>query len=164
MSLQKLPVFMKIKIVSPANKMPDWVDKACQEFIKRLDENCKLEFHDIPLNTRTKNADIKRLIEKEANSMLKLVQSDDWVVALSIDGKQFSSEGLAQQLETWQSQGQNVVIFIGGPEGLHASCLERANQRISLSLLTLPHPLVRVLLTEQLYRAQCILKGHPYHK
>lgn len=155
---------MKVRIVSPANKMPEWVESACLEFQKRLDENFKLSFVDIPLNTRGKNADLNRLIEKEAKAMLAATEQQDWVIALTIDGKSFSSEGFAKQLADWQSLGKNITIFIGGPEGLHESCIARANQEISLSALTLPHPLVRVVLVEQLYRAQCILKGHPYHK
>lgn len=155
---------MKIKIVSPANKMPDWVVAGCQEFLKRFDESCKVEFVDIALNTRSKGSDINRLIEKESKAMLAVTSKDDWVVVLTIDGKSFSSEDLAKQLENWQSQGQTIVMFIGGPEGLSPECITRANQKISLSKLTLPHPLVRVVLVEQLYRAQCIVKGHPYHK
>jgi 23S rRNA (pseudouridine1915-N3)-methyltransferase len=155
---------MKIKIISAANKMSDWVDSACKEFEKRLDNTNKVEFIDIPLNTRNKNADIKRLIQKEAKAMLAATQDDDWVIALTVDGKSFSSERLAKQLKDWQELGKNLCIYIGGPEGLAEECLKRANQKISLSELTLPHPLVRVVLIEQLYRAQCILKGHPYHR
>jgi len=155
---------MKIKIVAPANKMPDWVISGTQEFLKRFDDSCKVEFIDIPLNTRSKGAGINRLIEKESKAMLAVTSKDDWVVALTIDGKSFSSEDMAKQLENWQSQGQTIVMFIGGPEGLSPECIARANQKISLSKLTLPHPLVRVVLVEQLYRAQCIVKGHPYHK
>lgn len=155
---------MKVKIVSPANKMPDWVVTGCHEFLKRFDDSCKVEFIDIPLNTRSKGADINRLIEKESKAMLAATSKEDWVVALTIDGKSFSSEGLAKLLENWQSHGHNIVIFIGGPEGLSPDCIARANQKISLSKLTLPHPLVRIVLVEQLYRAMCIGKGHPYHK
>jgi len=155
---------MKIKIVSPSNKMPDWVTTGCQEFLKRFDESCRVEFIDIPLNTRSKGADLNRLIDKESKAMLGTIAKDDWVVALTIDGKSFSSEVLAKQLENWQAQGQNIVIFVGGPEGLSPDCITRANQKISLSSFTLPHPLVRIVLVEQLYRAVCIGKGHPYHK
>ncbi len=155
---------MKIKIVSPANKMPDWVQTGCEEFLKRFDNSTQVEFIDIPLNTRSKNADVKRLIEKESKAMLACCQREDWVVALCIEGKQTSSEGLAQHMENWQNLGKNIVLLIGSPEGLDESCLQRANQTLSLSKLTLPHPLVRIVLAEQLYRAQCILKGHPYHK
>ncbi len=153
-----------MKVISPANRMPDWVRQGSEEFQKRLSDNCTLDFIDIPLNTRSKNADIKRLIAKESKAMLAATNKDDWVIALTIDGKRLSSEGLAKQLKNWQNLGKNIVFFLGGPEGLSQECLERANQKISLSDLTLPHPLVRVVLAEQLYRAQCINKGHPYHK
>jgi len=144
--------------------MPDWVNAGCAEFQKRFKDNVKVEFTDISLNTRSKGSDIKKLMEKESKSMLTTCKKDDWVIALTIDGKKFSSEGFAKQFENWLSLGKNIVIFIGGPEGLSQECITRANQQLSLSEFTLPHPLVRIILTEQLYRAQCISKGHPYHK
>jgi 23S rRNA (pseudouridine1915-N3)-methyltransferase len=155
---------MKVKIISPANKIPDWINTGCHEYLKRFDDSCKVAFIDIQLNTRSKGSDISRLIEKESKAMLTATAKDDWVVALTIDGKSFSSEGFSKQLENWQSHGQNIVIFIGGPEGLSPECIARADQQISLSGFTLPHPLVRIILVEQLYRAVCISKGHPYHK
>lgn len=155
---------MKIKIISPANKMPDWVNIACKEFQKRLDDSCKLEMMDVALHTRGKNADIKNLIDKEGKAMLSLTPEQDRVIALSIGGKTFSSEAFAAQVQLWQQSGQNICFYIGGPEGLAENCIQRANQHISLSTLTLPHPLVRVVLIEQIYRAHCIIKGHPYHK
>ncbi len=155
---------MKIKIISPANKMPDWVNTACHEFQKRLDDSCKVEVLDIALQKRGKNADIKSLIDKEGKAMLALTPEQDRVIALSIGGKTFSSEAFSTQLQQWQQSGQNITFYIGGPEGLADSCMQRAHQQISLSTLTLPHPLVRVVLIEQIYRAHCIGKGHPYHK
>jgi 23S rRNA (pseudouridine1915-N3)-methyltransferase len=155
---------MKIKIISPANKMPDWVNTACKEFQKRLDDSCKLEVLDIPLYKRGKNTDIKNLMEKEGKAMLALTHEHDRVVALDISGKTYSSEAFASQVQLWQQNGQNICFYIGGPEGLAENCIQRANQLMSLSALTLPHPLVRVVLIEQIYRANCIIKGHPYHK
>jgi 23S rRNA (pseudouridine1915-N3)-methyltransferase len=155
---------MKIRIISPANKMPDWVTTACLEFQKRLDDSCKLELVDIHLGKRGKNADINSLMEKEGKAMLAATADSDHAVALTIEGARASSEDFAKQLKQWQQNGRNIVFYIGGPEGLASGCLQRANQQLSLSAMTLPHPLVRIVLIEQIYRASCIIKGHPYHK
>ena len=96
--------------------------------------------------------------------MLASIGAKDFVVALDIKGKSWSTEQLASTINQWQLQGQNISLLIGGPEGLSTACLQRANQRWSLSGLTLPHPLVRVVLVEQLYRAWSLFNIHPYHK
>ena len=96
--------------------------------------------------------------------MLGAIGQGHHVVALDVLGKAISTEGMAKKLEHWRMDGNNVSILIGGPDGLAQSCLQRANEKWSLSALTLPHPLVRVVLIEQLYRAWTILQNHPYHK
>ena len=96
--------------------------------------------------------------------MLAAIPKGSKVVALDVLGKAYSTEQLSQELKNWQASGQDIALLIGGPEGLAHDCLNIAQQKISLSNLTLPHPLVRVVLAEQLYRATTILKGHPYHK
>ena len=96
--------------------------------------------------------------------MLKHIGSNTRTIALDVLGKSFSTEVLSQKLADWQMDGRNVNILIGGPDGLDSRCLAQADEKWSLSALTLPHPLVRVLLIEQLYRAWTILQNHPYHK
>ena len=98
------------------------------------------------------------------HSEQKTLPEGDRVIALDVRGSAWSTEQLAEELSDWQMAGTNVSLLIGGPDGLSRDCLQRARQRWSLSALTLPHPLVRVVLAEQLYRAWTITAGHPYHR
>ena len=155
---------MKIKVLAVGGKMPDWVTQGTREYQKRLPSEINLTFVDIPLGYRAKNQPVIRAIEAEGEAMLKQVAAADRVVALEVKGKAWSTTQLAEQLAEWQLSGQNCTLLIGGPDGLAESCLNRADQKWSLSPLTLPHPLVRVVLAEQIYRAWSINAGHPYHK
>jgi len=155
---------MKIKILTIGTKMPSWVNEGVKEYTKRLPKELTLEIHELPLASRSKNADIQRLIQKESDTMLALVQPQDHVVALEVNGANWSTEKLAANLENWQMNGQNVVLLVGGPDGLGDACRQRANQQWSLSALTFPHPVVRVILAEQLYRAWTVTQHHPYHR
>lgn len=144
--------------------MPAWVSTGYAEYTKRLPNSIQLELIEIPLNKRHKNADISRLLGIESKQMLSTIASHDYVIALHRVGKAWSTEELAIQLERWLASGQTISLLIGGPEGLSQDCLNRANECWSLSNLTFPHPLVRVLVAEQLYRASSILAHHPYHR
>tara|TARA_R110002167_G_scaffold83583_1_gene226938 strand:+ start:2929 stop:3399 length:471 start_codon:yes stop_codon:yes gene_type:complete len=155
---------MKIRILSIGTKMPSWVNEGVSEYVKRLPKDMSFEMLELPLAARTKNADIRRLILKETESLLSHIQPQDHVIALEVKGQNWSTEKLASNLESWQMNGQNVVFLIGGPDGLGDRCRERANQLWSLSALTLPHPIVRVVLAEQIYRAWTVTQNHPYHR
>lgn len=144
--------------------MPDWVQAGYSEYAKRLPRECALELKEIPLATRGKNTDIARAIEKESEAMLAAIPAQERVIALDVLGKPQTTETLADGLRDWQMHGGNTSFLIGGPDGLSADCLNRAAQRWSLSGLTLPHPLVRIVLAEQLYRAWSLLNNHPYHR
>jgi 23S rRNA (pseudouridine1915-N3)-methyltransferase len=113
---------------------------------------------------RGKNADLKRIADREGDAMLSAVPNSDWVIALDVMGKRLSTEAMASRIEDLLGQGRNLSLLIGGPEGLAERCLIRANERWSLSDLTLPHPLVRIVIAEQLYRSWTIIHGHPYHR
>ena len=155
---------MRIKLITVGSKMPGWVEEGYEEYSRRLGHDVKLELVEIPLNRRSKGADVSRLQEKEANQMLAAVGQGDLVVTMEIKGKAWSTEQLADNMGNWLHSGRNVSLLVGGPEGLHPSCMAQADQRWSLSPLTLPHPLVRVVVAEQVYRAWSILHNHPYHK
>lgn len=158
---------MKIRIVAAGGRMPGWVQEGYAEYTKRLPREIVLEMVEIPLGQRgQKNSPalVEKARQKEGEAMLAALAPRDQVVALDVKGKPWSTEQLSQQLEGWRMQGDNVSLLIGGPDGLSPDCLARAPQRWSLSPLTLPHPLVRVVLAEQLYRAWTLLAGHPYHK
>ena len=155
---------MQISLIAVGQKMPAWVEQGYEEYAKRMPPECQLQLIEIPLNRRSKNSDITRLMEKEGEQMLAGIKKDNLVVAMEVTGKPWSTEQLAQQLDGWLSSGRNVSLLVGGPEGLAPACQKRADAKWSLSNLTLPHPLVRIVIAEQLYRAMSILKNHPYHK
>ncbi len=144
--------------------MPDWVTKGYNEYAKRLNGDCYLKLVEIAAGKRGKNADLVRIKRVEGEKLLEAIPKGCLVVALEVLGKAWSTEKLSQQMDNWLHSGQDVALLIGGPEGLSEACVARADIKWSLSPLTLPHPLVRVLLSEQLYRAYSILKNHPYHR
>lgn len=155
---------MRIRLVSVASRMPRWVEEGYQEYAKRLPADLSLDLVEIPLATRGKNADIARLMRREGEQMLAAVQPGDRIVTLEVTGRPWSTEQVAEELERWRLEARNVNLMVGGPEGLAEQVAAKSDQRWSLSPLTLPHPLVRILLAEQIYRAWTILNRHPYHK
>jgi len=155
---------LRIRLISVASRMPRWVEQGYAEYAKRMPADLPLELVEIPLTTRGKNADIARLMRREGEQMLVATQPGDRIVTLEVEGQPWSTEALAEQLENWRLEARTVNLMVGGPEGLPAEVTARSDQRWSLSTLTLPHPLVRILLAEQLYRAWTILNRHPYHK
>lgn len=156
---------MHVKLLAVGIKMPDWVAAGVKEYQKRLPREWRFEWVELPLGHRGgRGKDIAKAIQMESDSILSMLQSNDRVVALDVKGKSWSTEQLSVALSNWQMEGDNLVFLIGGPDGLSQDCLNRANQSWSLSAMTLPHPLVRVVLIEQLYRAWTVLNNHPYHK
>jgi 23S rRNA (pseudouridine1915-N3)-methyltransferase len=144
--------------------MPDWVERGFEEYAKRFPLSCRLELVETPAAKRTKNSVIEQLIEQEGEKLLATIKPGNQVIALEVKGQMWSTEQLAMHLKNWQSDGRNVDLLVGGPDGLSQKCLQKAETKWSLSPLTLPHPLVRILIAEQLYRATSILQNHPYHR
>ncbi len=155
---------MKIHLIAIGDKMPRWVQDGYGEYAGRMPPECRLQLVEISARHRGKNADIARITRDEGRTMLDAIPRDSRVIALEVKGRAWSTEDLARQLENWMASGQDVSLLVGGPEGLSTECRERADQQWSLSPLTLPHPLVRVVVAEQLYRAWSILRNHPYHR
>ena len=155
---------MRISVIAVGTRMPAWVSQGITEYSKRLPRELQLIWREIPLARRGKDASAQQLCASEGEQILKAIAPGERVIALDVTGQRLSTEQLAQQLESWQMSGDNYSVLIGGPDGLSPACLGRADQRWSLSDLTLPHPLVRVLLVEQLYRAWTITVNHPYHR
>lgn len=155
---------MRISIIAVGSKMPAWVDQAVQDYGVRMPRELKLQWREIPLARRGKDNNTEALCRREGEQILKAIPAGDQVIALDVRGTSWSTEQLAKKLGDWQMSGDNYSLLIGGPDGLSPQCLARATQRWSLSNLTLPHPLVRVLLAEQLYRAWTITVNHPYHR
>jgi len=154
---------MRARLIAVGDRMPAWVAEGYAEYVKRLSRELPLELVEISTRQRG-NRDAARAIADEGQQMLAAIPKGSHVVALDGRGKPWSSEGLAAQLAQWRMQGQDLALLIGGPDGLAAAALERAPQRWSLGPLTLPHPLVRIVVAEQLYRATTLLGNHPYHR
>ena len=155
---------MRISIIAVGTRMPAWISQGIAEYSKRLPRELKLVWREIPLAKRGKEAVAPQLCAAQGEQILKAIPPGERVIALDVAGQRLSTGELARQLQSWQMSGDNYSFLIGGPDGLSAACLARADQRWSLSDLTLPHPLVRVLLAEQLYRAWTITVNHPYHR
>ena len=155
---------LKLTLITLGNKMPFWVNQGAQEYIKRLQDNVLLKIIEIPLLRRGKLPDIARIMEKEMHLMQAAVPQGSRVIALDITGESFTSEQLAGKLERLQHINSHLCFLVGGPEGLSPELVARCDERWSLSKLTLPHPLVRIVFLEALYRACSILNNHPYHK
>lgn len=155
---------MRLGIVAIGTRMPGWVQTGYEEYARRLPRECPLELRELPLSPRGKNTDLARAIAREGDAMLDVLPAQERVVALDVRGTPQTTESIAQALRQWQREGGNTSFLIGGPDGLAPACLQRASLRWSLSGLTLPHPLVRIVLAEQLYRAWSLLQGHPYHR
>ena len=155
---------MNIYLIAIGNRMPRWVDEGYREYAKRLPQECSLKLVEVAPGRRGKGVDLVRTVRDEGERMLKAIPRNCRVLALEVGGRSWSTEQLAQRLDEWMSDGSDIALLVGGPEGLAESCLQRAQGYWSLSPLTLPHPLVRVILAEQLYRAWSLLRNHPYHR
>ncbi|MEC9314055.1 MAG: 23S rRNA (pseudouridine(1915)-N(3))-methyltransferase RlmH [Pseudomonadota bacterium] len=155
---------MKINLVAVGTKMPGWVTQGFEEYSRRLPRECSLHLQEIAPAKRGKTAQPEQWKKDEASRILSSIPDNHHVIALEVDGKSWSTKTLSEQMQSWLSDGHDVTLMVGGPDGLDSSCLQRADQKWSLSALTLPHPLVRIVLAEQLYRAWTILQNHPYHR
>ena len=155
---------MDINLIAVGTRMPSWVNEGYQEYARRLPRECCLKLTEIPLGQRSRSTPVERAVSEEGKRMLAAIAPRQRVIAMHVEGRCWSTEQLAEALASWLQDGRDVSLLVGGPDGLSNSCLERAEQRWSLSALTLPHPLVRVLLAEQLYRAWTVINNHPYHR
>lgn len=155
---------MQIHVIAIGDRMPAWVETGYHEYAKRLPREYRLILHEIHAGRRVKGADLRRLIEQEGRRQLEAVPAGARVIALDRAGRQMDTEALAAELKKRLASGENLALLIGGPEGLAPECLKRAHESWALSKLTLAHPVVRVVLAEQLYRAWSIINNLPYHR
>ena len=155
---------MRISVIAVGKKLPDWVQASVAEYAKRLWHEYSFEVLEIPssLGAKSSNKDLKTQVE--AKAILAKIRASDRVVALEVAGERLSTQAVSRKLAKLKIEGDNVKFIIGGADGLHDSCLLRADERWSLSDLTMTHSLARIVLVEQLYRADTILRGHPYHR
>lgn len=146
---------MKLWVVAVGHKMPQWVETATQDYVKRMPRDCTIEIKEL-------KPDISPA--KEAIKIREALPKNALIIALDERGKDISTAQMAEQLGHWRTLGTDVVLLIGGADGLDPSIKQEAQTMWRLSSLTLPHAMARVLLVEQLYRAWTILQGHPYHR
>ncbi len=155
---------MQLLVAAIGKRMPAWVQQGWEEYARRFPRGLSLTLKEIPLARRSANAAVDALRSAEGNALLGAVPAGFRQVALDQRGRQWSTAELAAELERWMRDEHGVGFLVGGPDGLAGDCLERADEVWSLGRLTLPHPMVRVLLAEQLYRAWTITQNHPYHR
>jgi len=153
-----------IRLLAVGERQPAWVDEAFRNYAGRFPPHWKFRLEVIATARRNKSEDPQRAIDSEAELILARIMADEQVVLLDERGKQPTSRDLAEQLAAWQADGRDLCFVIGGPDGVSDSCRARAGFVWSLSNLTLPHGLARVLYAEQMYRAWSLLSGHPYHR
>jgi len=155
---------MHLLVAAVGQRMPNWVNEAWSEYSRRMPPNLDLALREIRLEKRGKNTDTHRLKALESQALYNAMPVRARVIALDVQGRSWSTAKLAANLEAWLGDGRDVGFMIGGPDGISADILQQADERWSLGPLTLPHPLVRVVLAEQLYRAWTITRNHPYHR
>lgn len=154
---------MHLNVIAVGQRMPAWVSAACGEYQKRLPRQLAFGFTEIAPGGR-RGADAARAVAEEGDRMLRQVPPGALACALDERGAAWTTREFAGRLAGWMQEGRDVALLVGGPDGLAPACRERAELTWSLSPLTLPHALVRVLLAEQVYRAWTLLQGHPYHR
>jgi len=149
---------MRVRILAAGTRLPRWVNDGYAEYAARMPRSTRLELIEIPLGRGD------AATRSEGERMLERLTDSVHVVALTIDGTRRSSEEFARWWGQRIEGARELAFLIGGPQGLSRDCLRRADESLSLSALTLPHGLARVVLAEQLYRASTLLAGHPYHR
>ena len=155
---------MKIHLIAVGKKMPEWVNAGFSEFSKRMPPELQINLIEIPPSVRNKATPIEKNIKEEGERIQSAIPDNSKLIVLDEKGKDFRSIALSKEMESWLPMGQDISIVIGGADGIDPVIKQQADEKWSLSSLTLPHALVRVVIAEQLYRGWSILKGHPYHR
>jgi len=153
-----------IRLLAVGDRQPSWVDTAFAEYTTRLPRPWQFRLETIAIADRRKAATPARAKAAEADKLLAKLKPAEQVILLDETGRQFTSRELSKRVGDWQAAGADIAFIIGGPDGVSDEVFRRANMTWSLSSLTLPHGLARVLFAEQLYRAWSLTTGHPYHR
>ena len=154
---------MNIYLIAVGSRTPKWIEQGFDHYVQRLPRHCQLKLIEVPAVSR-KQGGINEVRGKEGRRVLDRIPKDCYTVALVESGRSLTTQDLAQTLDDWMQHGRDVALVVGGADGLDEMCLARADECWSLSSLTFPHALVRVIVAEQLYRAWTILSNHPYHR
>lgn len=155
---------MKIYLLAIGQRMPAWVEQGYKEYASRLSTTVQIELKEIPAAKRVRNSVIEKVKQDEGKRLLAAVPAGAKIIVLDEHGKSQTTKQLSTHLDDWIQMSQDVAILIGGADGLSAECIQRADYKWSLSAFTFPHPLVRIILVEQMYRAWTLLNNHPYHR
>jgi 23S rRNA (pseudouridine1915-N3)-methyltransferase len=155
---------MRLLILAIGHKMPEWISAGFNEYAKRMPREAKIELIEIKPEPRSTGKTVAQILAAEAQRIHASLPQDTLCVALDEHGATWTTRQLADQMQEWMRGGRDVAFIIGGADGLHDIMKQSAQQLLSLSAMTLPHAMVRVLLAEQLYRAHSLLHNHPYHR
>jgi len=155
---------MVIHFITVGQKMPKWVQDGYAEYAKRLPKSCAIKLVELPMAQRGKTGSADKYKAEEAKKILAAIPKGAQLIVLDEHGQQVTTKGLADKLEDWLASGQDVALVVGGPDGLEQSLIEQAKWKWGLSKLTMPHPMVRILVAEQIYRAYSVINNHPYHR
>lgn len=156
---------MRIHLLAIGRRVPSWVEAGYRDYARRLPRECRLHLVELPLARRSRPRDVARAVAREGELMQAAIPAGAWTVAVDERGAAWRTREVAGRLSRWMHEGRDdVALLVGGPDGLARGCLQRAQERWSLSPLTLPHGLVRIIIAEQIYRAWSLLRHHPYHR
>lgn len=155
---------MHIRLIAVGDRQPPWVEAAVDSYVTRLPQHWRFRLEPITTARRRRSGSAADAVASEGERILSKLGRDEQVVLLDERGTQIDTAGFATRLASWQSDGRDLAFVIGGPDGVSTDCRRRADFVWSLSALTLPHGLARVLLVEQLYRGWSLAAGHPYHR
>jgi rRNA large subunit m3Psi methyltransferase RlmH len=155
---------MRVRLIAVGSRMPKWVREAYEDYITRLSSGLKISLTEIDPGPRSAGRPLHKAMEAEGQKLLAAVRKDDYVVALDERGTEMTTRELAAWLKSRMQDGRDLAFLVGGPDGFAPEVLARSDFKWSLSRLTFPHALVRVVLAEQLYRAHGVLANHPYHR
>jgi 23S rRNA (pseudouridine1915-N3)-methyltransferase len=155
---------MQVTIVALGKKMPDWIEKGVKEYSKRFTQEISINLKELSITRRNSATSTEKIKANDAEKIRAHIPGNSYTIALDEHGKTITSKELSKKLSTWMKEGDSPCFIIGGADGLDKGIINEAREVFSLSALTLPHAMVRVLLLEQLYRAWSILNNHPYHR
>lgn len=155
---------MRVLLIAIGTRMPKWVDAAYKEYASRMPRHCSLELVEIAAKKRGKNADIPRILRDEGLALQEAIPQGALSIALDRKGKHISTDDLASSMQNWIDENRDVALLVGGPEGIDPACMQQVQQKWSLSAMTFAHPLIRVMVAEQMYRAWSIIGNLPYHR
>ena len=161
---QRPVAILNIELLAAGTKPPAWIATGIAEYQKRLPRDWQLNIKEIPVSKRQKGEPVAKAIQMEGQKMMAAITPGSVVVCMDRNGKNWSTEELAKNMQDWQMETGKIQLLIGGPDGLAQECLDAAHKSWSLSKLTFPHFLVRLMLAEQIYRAWSVINNHPYHK